>query len=147
MIRLATLETRSINLAILKIRSINSRTTSKPSPAKWKITSAPGTTELERDEVRGLLVGSVSAAGSRGEFALELLDEFFACLGDGFGPEVRFPMIMERGLWRECHGGAGTSAEDDWRLFGFPAVGAAVRALVGGLVEVLGLLADFDDGD
>ena len=94
-----------------------------------------------------LMVGSISAAGSRGQLALELLEEFFACLGYGFGPEVRFPMIMERGLRRECHGGAGTSAKDDWWLFGFPAVGAAVRTSVGGLVEVLGLLADFDDGD
>jgi hypothetical protein len=90
-------------------------------------------------------LGSISAAGSRGQLALELLEEFFARPGDGFGPEVSFPVTMERGLWGECHSGAGASAENDWRLFSFPAIGAAVRALVGSLVKVLGVLPDLDD--
>ena len=59
----------------------------------------------------GLIVGSISAAGSRGQFAFELLEEFFTRLGDGFGPEVSFPVIMERGLWGESHGGAGRIRE------------------------------------
>jgi hypothetical protein len=93
----------------------------------------------------GLIVRSISAAGSRGQFAFELLEEFFTRLGDGFGPEVSFPLIMERGLWGESHGGAGASAKDDRWLFGFPAISAAVRSLVDGLVEVLGSLTDPDD--
>jgi hypothetical protein len=93
----------------------------------------------------GLIVGSISAAGSRGQFAFELLEEFFTRLGDGFGPEVSFPVI-----WRGVCGGKamvaqGASAKDDRWLFGFPAISAAVRALVDGLVEVLGSLTDPDD--
>jgi len=59
----------------------------------------------------GLIVGSISAAGSRGQFAFELLEEFFTRLGDGFGPEVSFTVIMERGLWGDSHGGAGRIRE------------------------------------
>jgi hypothetical protein len=40
--------------------------------------------------------------------------------GDGFGPEVSFPVIMERGLWGECHSGAGASAENDWKVVWLP---------------------------
>jgi hypothetical protein len=39
----------------------------------------------------------------------------------------------------------GASAKDDRWLFGFPAISAAVRALVDGLLEVLGSLTDPDD--
>ena len=48
-----------------------------------------------------LLVESIRAAGSQRQFALELFKEFFTRLGGRFGPEVSFPLIMERGLWGE----------------------------------------------
>src|SRR5262249_37703267 len=89
--------------------------------------------------------GSISATGSRGQFAFELLEEFFTRLGDGFGPEVSFPVIMERGSWGESHSGAAAAAKNDWGLFGFPAISGAVRANFCGLVKGLRVLPDLDN--
>jgi hypothetical protein len=83
--------------------------------------------------------------GSLGEFAVELLEDSFAGFGDGDAPEALFPMVMQRGTWRESHHSAGAASEDDWWFFGFPTIGAAIRAGIIGLVEVLGERADFDD--
>jgi hypothetical protein len=59
-------------------------------------------------------------------------------VGDGGAPEAGFPAFMKRCAWRESHHGAGAASEDDWGFFGFPAIGAAIRAGTIGLVEVLG---------
>ena len=79
------------------------------------------------------------------EFAFELFKDSLTGVGDGSAPEARFPLVMERCAWRESHRGAGAASEDDWGFFGFPAIGAAIRAGIIGLVKVLGFLADFDD--
>jgi hypothetical protein len=90
---------------------------------------------LQREEWVSVLIGMES---SLEEIALELLEDSFAGLGDGGTPETGFPAVMERDAWRKGHHGAGAASEDHGRFFGFPAIGAAIRALVRGLVEVLG---------
>ena len=80
-----------------------------------------------------------------GEFAFESFKDSLTGVGDGSAPEARFPVLMERGTWRESHHGASAASEDDRGFFGFPAIGAAIRAGIIGLVKVLGFLADFDD--
>src|SRR5262245_6992674 len=52
---------------------------------------------------------------------------------------------MERCAWRESHHAAGAASEGDWGFFGFPTIGAAIRAGIIGLVVVLGEIADFGD--
>jgi hypothetical protein len=66
-------------------------------------------------------------------------------MGDGSAPEVGFPAVMEGDPWRESHSGAGAASENHRRFFGFPAIGATIRASIIGLVKVLGSYADFDD--
>jgi hypothetical protein len=98
---------------------------------------------LVKEERRGSRL--IGMDGRLREFAFELFKDSFTGVGDGGTPEVGFPAVMERHAWRESHHGTGAASEDDGRFFGFPAIGAAIRALVRGLVEVLGSLADFDD--
>jgi hypothetical protein len=83
--------------------------------------------------------------GSLGNFAFELFKDSFASVGDGVAPKAGFPEVMERNAWWESHRAAGAAAKDDWWFFGFPAIGATIRARVRGLVEVLGEWADFED--
>jgi hypothetical protein len=72
------------------------------------------------------------------KFTLELLEDSFTGVGDGFGPKHGFPIVMERGPRRESHQSASAAAEDNRWFFGFPAIGAAIWAAVIGLVKVLG---------
>ena len=80
-----------------------------------------------------------------GEFAFESFKDSLTGVGDGSAPEARFPVLMERGTWRESHHGASAASEDHGRFFGFPTIGTAIRAGIIGLVEVLGERADFDN--
>jgi hypothetical protein len=100
---------------------------------------------LEGREPGGSLRYSVGIASGSKEISVELLEDSFAGMGDGIAPEVGFPVVMERGAWGESHHSASASSEDHGWFFGFPAIGAAIRATVIGLVKVLGSLADFDD--
>jgi hypothetical protein len=79
------------------------------------------------------------------EIEVDLLEDSLAGMSDGNTPKARFPVFMERDAWRESHHGAGAASEYDWGFFGFPTIGAAIRAGIIGLVEVLGSLADFND--
>jgi hypothetical protein len=80
-----------------------------------------------------------------GQFVFELFKDGLTGFCDGDAPEGGFPVVMERCAWRESHHGASAASEDDRGFFGFPAIGAAIRAGIIGLVKVLGFLADFDD--